>query len=128
MVKKNIATFLGVNKGLTTLGDHCYAASGSIATDSGNQVEMLNFRSGNGYILAKMEFTHRLFTGYRVGFFLYFNGETVLVFDTDGVPPFNDNHTYRFIIPPRTHVILEWFQSDTTSHNATAFISGRVYR
>jgi len=113
---------------LNYIGNHCYAASGVIPADSGNEEEMLNFTTGSGYILAHMEFTHRLLTGYRVGFFLYFNGEKVLIFDTDGVPPFNDNHTYRFIIPPYTHVQLEWFTTDTSSHNATAIISGKVIK
>jgi len=117
----------GTSQGLNYLGDHCYATSGPIAADSGNEVTMVDFTTGNGYILAKMEFTHRLITGYRVGFFVFFNEEKVLIFDTDGVPPFNDNHTYRFIIPAHTHVKVNWFQTNTTSHNATLIISGRVY-
>jgi len=113
---------------LNYIGDRCYAASGSIATDSGNEVTMLEFTTGPGLILTKMEFLHRLFTGYRVGFVLKFNDEEVLVFDSDGVPPFNDNHTYRFIIPPYTHVRLNWFQSNTSPHTATAFISGKIIK
>jgi len=127
MAKKQIATFLGTQKGLSIIGNHAYATSGAVAADSGNETECLNFTTGDRYIVTKVEFTHTVLAGYEIGMLLYFNGELVLKVATDGVPPFNPTHAYHIIIPPRTHFRGTWFSRDTNTADGFLFLTGRVY-
>jgi len=116
-----------LGKTLNYIGDHCYAASGAIAADSGNEAECLNFTTGPGYIVAKVEFTHTVLAGYEIGMLLYFNGELALKVASDGVPPFNSSHAYHIIIPPYTHFRGTWFSRDTNTANGFLFVTGKVY-
>ena len=53
MSKKQLATFLGPNKGLVTLGDHCYAYSGSFVASTTSTTRLL-FTTGKYYIVGKI--------------------------------------------------------------------------
>jgi hypothetical protein len=58
MAKERIATFLGTQKGLTTIGDHCYGYSGVIAIGAvqNTQYTMLDFNTGKKYIKCELQF------------------------------------------------------------------------
>jgi len=106
---------------------HCYAASGAIPADSGNETDCLNFTTNSEYIVAKVEFSHTVLAGYEIGMLLYFNGELVLKVATDGVPPFNPTHTYHIIIPPFTLFRGTWFSRDTNTADGFLFLTGKAY-
>jgi len=119
------AAIASTGLGIRYVGDYAWAASGPIS--SADTIEtMLDFTSGTGIILAKVEFLHTVITGIAIQFYIKFNGETVLAFISDGVPNYNGSHTYRILIPPITRVLITWTQ-DGTSKDGYAFLSGRVY-
>jgi len=58
MARKQIATFLAPNKGLSIVDNHAYATSG-IIPDGGSgsaATTMLDFTTGKGYIVGKIDF------------------------------------------------------------------------
>jgi len=128
MVKKQIATFLGPNQGLSVVGSHCYAYSGEIAVGD-TETNLLNFQTGKDYIVCTIQFNAAHGSGDDYVFRVYFNGNVVqryLYAETvdRGVP---DQPLY-MVIPPLTDVQCSAQNTtDTSSNGQIVAISGRVY-
>jgi hypothetical protein len=78
MAKKQVATFLGTQKGLSTLGDHAYAMSGPFTIGDAAVVTALDFTTGStSYIRADIQagFVNRSNDDNRLS--VKINGETV---------------------------------------------------
>ena len=123
------ASIASTGPGIRYIGKHIWAASGAIqdAASGAASTEMLNFTSGTGYIMSKLDFTNTVSTnsGDKVFLDLTFNGLTVLAFEQDDAPNEISSPFY-ILIPPRTHFILKWGVSNVTK-DAYAFLTGRVY-
>jgi hypothetical protein len=136
MAKEQIgsnATFSGPQKGLTTIGDHCYAYSGIYSATTTSTSRLL-FTTGKYYVIGKMRLSGNIDTGDALygnisTMIVKFNGVEVLVSKTDGgneQMPTSDNAP--MIIPPLTTVECI-SDASATEANFKASISfvGRVY-
>ena len=127
MAKKNIATFLAPSKGLSVLGNHCYAYSGSVAVGT-TETTLLEFTTGDYYIVGEMKVTKNNDDGDDMQFQVYLNGVVIIgLVDQYGANDRIDN-PIPIIIPPRT--IAKVTCDDLTGDNARpmlATITGRVY-
>ena len=133
MAKKRIATFLAPSKGLSITGSHCYAFSGAVAA-SGSEQTLLDFTTGNGYIVATLTLTApiryaAITGGYIRGWELKFNGQTVGMYkadtDAEDMPTMLEA---QILIPPVTAVILTCTDNAGSSlYLGTANLTGRVY-
>ena len=123
------ATFLGGNKGLSIVGDHCYAYSGEVNVDN-NATTLLFFKSLKGYLKAKLSVACAEVSGDNYTVDVQFNGVPVYsnVYNNTyqaypyGVSPFP------LIIPPLTEVkIIMQNISNSNDTDWTMSITGRVY-
>jgi len=134
MAKKQIATFLAPNQGLSIVGDHAYAYSGAVPALNSEQT-LFNFTSASGYIVATLTMTAPIImtTGIGVGLIrgynLAFNSQTVGRYKVDSVSEDMPSNTeVHILIPPLTAVVLTCIDdnSDATFFG-TANLTGRVY-
>ena len=134
MSKKQIATFLAPNLGLSIVGSHAYAFSGAFPALNSAQT-LLDFSSGNDYIVATLTLTAPLNFGANVdngimrGWQLDFNGQTVGTYKADTInedmPSFVE---VQILIPPRTTVVLQCIDSAThADFKGTANLTGKVH-
>jgi len=124
MARKQIATFLAPNKGLSIVDNHAYATSG-IIPDGGSgsaATTMLDFTTGEGYIFGKIDFNDNSTGGSDIYFEVFFNGQEVI--QSKGGQEFLP-WKYDILIPPLTHVVVKW--GSQSSFNGNCFLSGRVY-
>jgi len=133
MAKKQIATFLGPNKGLSIAGEHAYAYSGSVAVNN-TTVECLNFTTGKELIVAELSQAvnySQVGNGKLVGFNVKLNGIVVATnleaTQTFGTNENNEPSRYSFIIPPLTQVQTEATTNGEADIEFFHSIVGRVY-
>ena len=133
MANKQIATFLGPNKGLSVIGSHSYAYSGSITADVTGIVALL-FESGKGYHVGSFSFSGVMdendpSVGLRGTCVIEFNGNVILTSLADQdtgnmVSP----SLMPAIIPPLTTVKVTVYANSTTAdYDSTVGWTGRVY-
>jgi len=125
MVKKQIATFLGTQKGLILLGSHCYAYSGSF--NPGDGTTFLEFTTpGHSYIVGSVEvnadYAGTGGTNFQVEIAL--NG-VVVTYERDVGNDYVPGDTeFKLIIPPLTTVKVTL---TSTTAPANANFTGRIY-
>jgi len=133
MAKKNISTFLGSQKGLLTVGDHVYAYSTqSVSLGSQAYSEMLNFTTGNSYIVGELTMfgpvdssdpTSGAFSNFRMSL----NGEILFYVNLDSS---QEDHPSQgvvpILIPPLTTVLIE-SNTSASGWNPSVSVVGRVY-
>jgi len=134
MAKEKIgsnAIFTGPQKGLSMIGDHCYAYSGVVSSAS-STATLLDFTTGKGYIYLKtlkMNIAGNTITGIDYRFEVKFNGQIVLTeFYTAphaGRQP-ADSDNYYMIIPPLTHVTVDFYGSSGDKESC-AMLVGEYY-
>ena len=135
MAKKNIATFLGPQLGLTTVGEFAHAYSGTVQATTSNHT-MLFFTTGASVLVGKITCVGGIenngggvATGTVSAFTLSFNGQEITRFKTvtAGTSPDAPMHqTYPIIIPPRTEVKVVVFSTGTDG-KTSVIIAGRVH-
>jgi len=126
MAKKQIATFLAANKGLSIAGEHAYAYSGiqTIASPPTLQT-LLEFTTGNYILLAKVSWCGDAANSWDFFTNILLNG--VLVWNAtyeDGKYAMSDQ-PLPMVIPPNTH--FEGKLSSAGADNVAMTIAGRVY-
>jgi len=131
MAKKRIATFLGTQKGLSIVGTHAYAFSGSIAIDNTtNDNTYLKFTTGNFTFVGSMQGNISSLPGAGTDDFQYkifFNGAIVQSYIIGGAKPTSHNEIW-LIIPPYTEV--EITAADVTQASTIencVSLAGRIY-
>jgi len=128
MAKKQTSTFLGPQLGISVVGDHAYAASGSIADAStgGANTTLLNFRTGNFTWIGTLDFTNTMIASNNVYLNIFMNGTLV----SESIERTSSSLTkpihFTFIIPPHTEFIVKWGNNHSTL-NGSVFMSGRIY-
>ena len=119
------ASIASTGLGLRYIGNHCYAASGLklSASSSSADILMLDFTSGNGYIVSKIYFGNNVIPNYVTYFAIDFNGERVMGYgeSRSAEPPYQP-----ILIPPFTRVQIYW-GSNQADNDAYCFLTGRVY-
>ena len=118
--------FTGAAQALEIVGDHAYAASGVINdnTSGSAATTMLKFTSGNFYFVGWLNFSSDETSTGSVFLDLKYNGTSVIASKEEH--PAVDPQYYYILIPAYTEVELKWGSSG--SKNATAFLTGRIYR
>jgi len=136
MVKKQIATFLGPQLGISTVGNHAYAYSGNIGTENTQSLTpMLSFTTGDYYLVGNwtvcgaVNISGDSDTGGIDQFYLSYNGVTIQSLKTDTQQEDSPTlYTIPILIPPRTVVVCEGVSSlDTNSWLISQSIVGRIY-
>ena len=135
MAKKNIATFLGPNKGLSIIGSHAYAYSVAFAanTNSATIGPVLSFNTGNEYIVGIMTLNPCLQINAAdvAGTFMRIklNGEQVAMAFTGNISiDAPGSATVDIILPPNTNVLVEvWADSTDANDLGNVQFTGTVY-
>jgi len=131
MAKKNIATFVGPNQGLSIAAEYAYAYSGTVASTTGSQT-LLEFTTGKEFIVCDLTCagsvdTVEFASGDISVFTLSFNGLEVARMKTETLQEDSPTYTvYPILIPPRTKVKLI-VASSGTNGSTSAIIVGRIY-
>jgi len=131
MAKKNTATFLGPNKGLSTLGEHCYSFSGSITVAQNTETTLSEFQTGKFYIRGGVSiqgnFDSMGSSGLAVN--IYLNGTKIVESETsasnDSVAPFD--YPLQIIVPPNTEVKITVSKAASGNHAIQSLLTGRTY-
>jgi len=135
MARKQIATFLGPNLGLSIIGEHCYGYSGPFARSTSQQI-MLSFKTGNYYAITELTCfgsvnpaSGTVGGGETSGFTVKINGNEVMIIKTDTAPE-DSPHQYSmpFLIPPHSNITIEVVSSGSgDAGNTECTIVGRIY-
>jgi len=123
------AIFSGPQKGLSMIGSHCYAYSGTVlSTGSGGAGDqLLSFNTGKGYIVADIIFQNDVTSGIDIYYEIKYNGQTV-VLNKEAAATITEPWSWILLIPPLTFVEIGWgTQSGGTNFKGTVSISGKVY-
>ena len=131
MAKKNIATFLAPNKGLSIIGSHCYAYSGITAVNN-NETSLLEFSVGSEYVVGKLQLTNASDTAKDSRYKIYLNEQIIYQYGTDVSGEYGSEEDpdppLNIIVPPFTRVKISAQNSeDSTTINQVAIFTGRVY-
>jgi len=128
MAKKNIATFLGPNKGLSVVGAYAYAYSGNIASGSSDaEGTALDFTTGNYILKGQLQFCHPTDATEDMTYRIYFNGQVIQRWmNTGNLEPNQPQNPVFIIIPPRT-VVKVTVASAGSARGQLASITGRIY-
>jgi len=129
MAKKQIATFLGPNKGLSIVGQHAYAFSGAIINGDGETDTLLEFDTPKSYIIVKFEIG---FGGAKANddsrVEIALNGVNVAAMQYNNTYEVADPRAFKLLLPPLTKVKAQVVKvSGTTDIPVFLWMSGRVY-
>ena len=136
MAKKQTATFLGGQLGLSTIKDHAYAYSGQIGTENTQSLaDMLSFTTGDYYLVGEWTVSGAINisgdsdTGGIDQFYLSYNGITIQSLKTDTHhEQMPTTETVPILIPPRTDVICQGVSEiNSNSWVISQVIIGRIY-
>lgn len=128
MAKKQIATFLGTQKGISIIGDHCYAFSGISASSATPQI-ILDFTiGGKEYIMASFQPVYIGDSTNNIEWKILLNGEVVSGVELSSSRDFGSDHRLFFVIPPLTHVQVQMDNLSGGTEDAGGALTGRVYR
>ena len=128
MAKKQIATFLGSNKGLSIVGNHCYAFSGKVTPSGGTSADTiaLQFQTGKYYSKVKLNWTCQSTSATVDQWFdVILNGETVFFARAEDDETATGQSPLKLIIPPLTECIIK--VGDNAQNIFTVVLAGRVY-
>ena len=131
MPKKQIATFLAPNQGISYAGSHAYAYSGLLNSgDSGAEVTFLLFQTGKEYIVGKFQFFYATDTiqGADMIYRIKLNDQIISQYNDVEEPRSNtDPHQpIPIVIPPQTQVTVT-IASLAGAQQQAAMFTGRVY-
>ena len=127
------AIFSGPQKGLTFIGDYCYAYSGAI-NGTNSFTSYLSFQTNKALIVAKIQYNGAPdpsdpSTGGESICRISFNGQVVAYMkastnspDANGSPQENT-----MVIPPLTQVDVDVVTGANSSFQGNVVLSGRVY-
>ena len=131
MAKKQIATFLAPNKGLSIAGSHAYAFSGAVASPNSATPDstLLEFTTGNQVIVCNIQFGNET-TGNATPMLQFKMNNAVVMFNkyqiVGGYAGDISQTDYSIVLPPHTKFQLN-FSINGTSDNGYATLTGTVY-
>jgi|TARA_Y100000310_G_C19985066_1_gene491552 hypothetical protein len=130
MAKKQIATFLAPNKGLSIVGNHAYGYSGVLDIGA-DETDMLSFTTGNYYFVGTLQFNYLERQGETFQYKFYLNNLVVQGFIEAGGSTGEPNAPTTFmnvIIPPNT-LVKATAQNilDAATRDQVCNMAGRIY-
>lgn len=122
------AQFTSAGKGLTVIGEHCYAYSGLVEVDN-NEKECLLFQTGKEYVVGDAQICYfQSNETDNIKFMITFNNievQTVQITDATAYTPYEK---IRLIIPPLTLVKITALNiSGAGTRDVGVSLTGRVY-
>jgi len=128
MAKKQIATFLGPQPGISITGDHAYGYSGIIENSSSTVVPYLKFKTGKYYLVGEIAFFNTEGGNSDTFVEIKLNG-TIIVkaryAASTSNPSVNLEQPVPIIIPPMTE--FEGLLGTDVTQDLTMTLTGRVY-
>jgi hypothetical protein len=120
------AIFTGLQKGLTTIGQHAYAYNNADGDD--NEFEVLSFTTGKEYMTATWRVGYASGTYRNYDFKLEFNGNQVeQLYLITSASNSNQQFQHDLIIPPLTSVrVLAANTEDSTTQSVNAIVIGKI--
>ena len=124
---------VGIGSSLNYIGKHAYAYSGEIIVNNNTQT-MLEFETGNQYIVAKFTYgvdrNAALGGNKQIGFTISMDSQKIMQIvtytnSTHSVLDFDNN--YSVLIPPFTKVKIESETDEADNIPTYAMLSGRVH-
>ena len=126
MAKEAYGIFTGPQKGLSIIGNHCYAYSGSKAS-SGTATNYLEFTTGKHYIVAKLQPAYFAQGTNNVSWLIKFNGQDVQYAEVTSGRDYTPFQEILLIIPPLTFVEVEVDNLSGGTEAVGVSITGKVY-
>jgi len=115
--------------GLRYIGDWVYAYSGDRLTDSNNHTTLLEFTTGTGLIVAKVQFNDLSGQADVFTYRIYLNDVVMNAYNTTGSNSGQNNPdpVLFMIFPPLTRVKCTGKTNQEANRNLLVAITGRVY-
>jgi len=124
MAKKQIAPFLGTQKGLSVVKEHCFAYSGPIIAAGSPGTDYLDFHTGNFYIVARIQWFYLAAASNDLNYRHYLNEIKVIDYLVSDSPGNSEPDNWiPLIIPPRTRYRC----NALGSQQQMVVLTGRVY-
>jgi len=122
-------SFTGAAEALELIGNHCYAYSGRVNSNAASSADttLLDFETGNYYSVIKLGFIEDNKGAETVYFSVFVGGTEVIKNQYDGAPENELNQPMYLVIPAYTQFKVMWGMA-SVSKDASAWISGRIYR
>jgi len=120
------ASIASTGKGIRYIGDWAYAYSGLSDTSSSN-VNYLEFTSGSGLIVSKIQPFYRADSTYNLSYIINFNGIEVYGFEVTSSMDYTPYSEIHLIIPPNTEVAVSIRNLGGGTSAAGVSLTGRVY-
>jgi len=124
MAKKQIATFLGTQKGFTVVGNRHYATSGSTAFSG--ETTLIEAVTGRYYTKSFVQYGMDSATSGDVTTRVYLNGIVVMGHETNDSATLDRRDALKLIIPPNTTLKIT-MQLSTGSSTGFCIVTGRIY-
>jgi len=128
MAKKQIATFLGPNKGLTIVGNHAYAVNQVTDAGSGSAASsVFDFTTGTEYIVSQISWGTNATGGQNNYVNILINGQSVfdIIYDSGQIHAIADQ-PLKILIPPHSVFQFKWGIASVTKEMSVV-LTGRVY-
>ena len=129
MAKKQIATFLGPNKGLSIIGGHAAAFSGVVAVTN-VAGDLLSFSTGKEYISAEIMFFYSDNSQTdNIKYIVYLNNQIIYSIQLNQATTDPGAQTpLSIILPPLTTLTITGQNiTDSDSRDVGATLKGRIY-
>jgi len=126
------ASIVSTGLGIRYIGNWAYAFSGKTIVNSDN-ITFLDFTTGNGFIVAQIEWGGDGIDSGNVSYQIDLNGENVMykrcaVGGSDNRNDFEiGTNRVQMLIPPLTRFELRVENSTASNYDSTVWLSGRVY-
>jgi len=128
MAKKQIGTFLGVQPGLSVLGNHAYAYNqGTSSSNNAADVSLLKFTTGNYYTIAELNYSDETTGGDKRLLKMTLNGATSWTSNFDDTTGWANGPVVSVIIPGHTEFEF-FFGINAVAVIGSIALVGRIYR
>ena len=130
MAKKQIATFLAPNKGLSITGSHCYGYSGKVGCGN-TETDLLNADTGNYYSKVKVLFAYGTDAVIGDDYILRIRLNGAIIWQTTlnhVEAQYGHLNKVDVVIPPHTTLRCTAVNSsDASVNDMIVVVAGRVY-
>ncbi len=105
-------------------GKRCYSWSGSVTASGGSTETLLEFTTGNEYVVGELSFTENERGSNAIELKGFLNGVRVIDYEYDA-SPMDTRNVYPMLIPPNTTFLFQ-FIAQGSNINGTAWFVGKV--
>jgi len=118
----------GTGKGLTYLGNHAYANSGSHFATAGGHTTMLEFVTGSEYIVAEIVYGNTTTSADHIEFEIQLNDQVIMAAIGDAIDGGYPLNSFQILVPSYTKCEITTINASGGADRIVfASISGRVY-